>query len=112
MSVVAACGRGTTAKSLVWGNVLQVFPEGCHQPAPGCVGVDVVDRPQFRFVKGVRVPPLSSSGGWGGHGLPVLVRCGASRGGVPWGGAKVSPRYAPRAGLLLLGHVTCGENVW
>ena len=45
--------------------------------------MDGVDRPQFRVVKGVRVPPLWWSGGWGGHGLPVLVQCCASRGGCP-----------------------------
>ena len=105
---VCGCGvrREDRGEEPVWVDVLEVFPEGCHQPARGCVGVDVVDCPQFRFLKEVRVPQLWLSGGWGGHGLPVLVRCGASRGGVPWGGAKLSLRYVPHGGLMLRGHRT------
>ena len=75
--------QGDHCEEPVWFDVLEVFLESCHQPAQGCVGVDVVDCPQFRFVKEVRVPPLWWSGGWQGHGLPVLVRCGASREGPP-----------------------------
>ena len=51
----------------------------------------------------------SGLGGWGGHGLPVPVRRGASRGGVPWGDARVSPGHVPRGALPLLGHrAGCG----
>ena len=74
--------------------------------------MDAVDRPQFRVVKGVRVPPWWWSLAFGGHGLPVQVQCGASRGEGPWGGAKVSLRYVPRGGLLFLGHRTgCGSGL-
>ena len=85
-------------------DVLGVFPEGCNQLARECGGVDAVERPQFRVVKGTRAPPLRWPVGWGGHGLPVLVRCRASRRGLPWGGASVSSRHVPRGGLPLLGH--------
>ena len=43
-------------------------------------------------------------GGGGGHGHPVLVECRVSRGGVPWGGARLSPRHVLRGGLPLPGH--------
>ena len=43
-------------------------------------------------------------GGGGGHGLLVLVRCGAIWGGVPLGSVSVSLRYSPCGGLLLRGH--------
>ena len=42
-----------------------------------------LERPQFRFVEGTRPPLLRRSGGWGGHGHPVLVQCRVSWGGVP-----------------------------
>ena len=72
---VSGCGvrQWDHGKEPVRVDVLEVSPEGCHLPAWGCVGVDVVDCPQFRFVKEVRVPPLWWSAGWRGHGLPVLV---------------------------------------
>ena len=70
--------QGDHGEEPVWVNALEVSPEGCHQPARVCVGVDVVDCPQFLFIKEVRVPLLWRSGGCGGHGLPVLVRCGVS----------------------------------
>ena len=100
---VGGCGvrRGDPGEERVSVNVLEVSPEGCHQPARGCVGVDVVDCLHFLSVKDVGVPPLWVSGGWGGHGLPVLVRCGASSGGVPWGSVRVSLRYAPCGGLFI-----------
>ena len=66
--------------------------------------MDAVERPQFRVVGGTRAPSLRWPGGWGGHGLPVPVRRGASRGGVPWGGARVSPRNGPRGRFPLPGH--------
>ena len=111
---VAGCGarQEDQGEEPVWVDHLEVSLEGCHQPARGCVGVDVVDWPQFLFVKEVRVPLLWWSGGWGGHGLPVLVRCGASWGGVPWGGVRVSLRYAPCGGLLLRGHGTGRGGGW
>ena len=96
--------QGDHGEEPVWVDVMEVSPEGCHQPAAGCVGLDVVDCPQFLSLKDLRVPPLWWSGGLGGHGLPVLVRCGASRGGVPCGGVRMSLRYTLRAGLLLRGH--------
>ena len=75
--------------------------------------MDAVERPQFRVVEGTSAPPLRWPGGCGGHGLPVLVRCGASRGGVPWSGAWVSPRHVPLGGLPLLGHrAGCGGRQW
>ena len=77
MSVDAACGRGTTAKSL-FGLMSWRCPRRCHQPARGSVGVDVVDCPSFLSVKEVRVPPFRWSGRRQGHGLLVPVRCGAS----------------------------------
>ena len=48
--------------------------------------MDVVERPQFRFVEGTRAPLLWRSGGRGGHGHPVLVQCRVSRegGAVRW----------------------------
>ena len=64
-------------------DVKEVFPEGCHQLARGRGSVDAVERPQFRVVEGTRAPLLRRSGGWGGHGHPVLVQRCASRGGVP-----------------------------
>ena len=64
-------------------DVTEVFPEGGHQLARGRGSVDVVERPQFRFVQGTRAPLLWRSGGRGGHGHPVLVQCCVSRGGVP-----------------------------
>ena len=94
-------------------DVLEVFPEGCHYLARGCGGVDFVEPLQFRGVEGTRAPLLQWPGGWGGHCLLVLVRCGASRGGVPPGGARVCPRHVPRGGLLLLGHrAGCGGGQW
>ena len=97
---VGCCGmrQGDHGEEPVRVEVLEVFPEGCHQPAPGCGGVDAVKRPHFRVVKGVRVPPLRWSGGWGGNGLPVPVRCGVSREGVPWGGARLFPGLFPVEG--------------
>ena len=50
--------------------------------------MDVVDRPQFRFVKGVLVPPLWWSGGWG-----ALV-CWSWSGVVPVG--EVCPGVVPK----------------
>ena len=85
-------------------DVLEVFRQGCHYLARGCGGVDAVERPQFRVVEGTGAPPLRWPGGSGGHGLSVLVRCGASQGGLPWGRPRVSPRHVPREGLPLPGH--------
>ena len=67
----------------VWVDVTDVLLEGGHQLARGRGSVDVVERPQFRFVEGTRAPLLWRSGGRGGHGHPVLVQCRGSRGGVP-----------------------------
>ena len=64
-------------------DVTEVFPEGGHQVARGRGSVDVVERPQFRFVEGIRTPLLWRSGGRGGHGHPVLVQCRVPLGGVP-----------------------------
>ena len=64
-------------------DVTEVFPEGGHQLARGRGSVDVVERPQFRFVEGTRALLLWRSGGRGGYGHPVLVQCRVSRGGVP-----------------------------
>ena len=75
--------------------------------------MDAVERPEFRVVEGTRVGLLRWPGGSGGHVLPVLVRCGASQGGVPSSGARVSPRHVPRGGLPLLGHrAGCGGGQW
>ena len=62
---VAGCGvrQGDHGEEPVLVDVLEVSPEGCHQPAWGCVGVDVVDCPQILSVNDVRVPPLWWSGG-------------------------------------------------
>ena len=67
ISVVAACGRGTTAKSLMpVRDVTEVFPEGCHQFSRGCGSVDAVERSQFRVVEGTRAPLLRWPRGSGG----------------------------------------------
>ena len=80
------CGvrRGDHGEEPVRVDVLEVFPEGCHQLARGCGSVEAVERPQFRIVEGTRAPSLRWPGGWGGHGLPVLVRRGARRGALGW----------------------------
>ena len=79
------CGvwQGDHGEEPVRVNVTEVFPEGCHQLARGCGSVDAVERSQFRVVEGTRAPLLRQPGGRGGHGHPVLVQRGASRGGVP-----------------------------
>ena len=77
---VSGCSvrQGYHGEEPVWVEVLEVSPEGCHPPAWGFVGVDVLNCLQFLSVREVCVPSLWCSGGWGGHGLPVPVRCGAS----------------------------------
>ena len=62
---VSCCGvwQGNHGEEPVWVDVLEVFPEGRHQSARGSVDVNAVKRPQFRVVKGVRVPPLCRSRG-------------------------------------------------
>ena len=62
---------------------MEVFPEGGHQLARGRGSVDLVERPQFRFIEGTHSPVAVAVGGAGGHGHPVLVQCRVSRGGVP-----------------------------
>ena len=84
--------EGEHSEEPVWVDVLEVSPEGRHQPA----------RSPLRQVVPVR--PLSWCGVWGWHCLAVLVWRGASWGGVPWGCVRVSFRYAPCGGLLLRGH--------
>ena len=83
---VCGCGvrQGDHCEEPVWVDVLEEGPEGCHQPSRGCVGVDVVDRPQFRFVKGFRLPPFWWSGGWEGAWSPDPgpVWCQSGRGAL------------------------------
>ena len=47
---VGCCGvqQGDHCEEPVRVDVLEVFREGCHQPAGGCGGVDAVERPQRR----------------------------------------------------------------
>ena len=75
------CGvwQGDHGEEPVGVDVTEVFLEGCHQLARGCGSVDAVERSQFRVVEGTRAPLLRRSGGWGGHGHPVLVGRCASR---------------------------------
>ena len=97
---VGCCGvrQRDYGKEPVRVDVLEVFPEGCHQPARGCGGVDVVDRPQFRVVKGVRVPPLWWPGGWGGAWSPGPgpVWCQLGRGAL-WCQGVPQARFSWRA---------------
>ena len=86
-----------------WPRGSEPASEGCHQPARGCVGVDVVDCPQICFVKEVRVPPLWWSGGWGGAWSPGPgpAWCQSGRGALRWCQAVPqvrSPWRAPVAG--------------
>ena len=77
------CGVWQGDKEPVRVDVTEVFREGCHQLARGRGSVDAVERSQFHVVEGTCAPLLRRPGGWGGHGHPVLVQRGASRGGVP-----------------------------
>ena len=102
---VCRCGvrQGDHGEEPVRVDVLEVFPDGCHQPARGCVGVDVLDCPQSRLVKEVRVPPLWWSGRCGGawSAGPGLVWCQPGRGALGWcqGVPQVrTPWRAPVAG--------------
>ena len=71
---VGGCGmrQGDHGKDPVWDDILEVSPEGGHQLAWGCVGVDVVDCLQFLPLKGVGVALLWWSGGWGCVGVDVV----------------------------------------
>ena len=59
--------QGDDGEEPVWVEVQEPSPEGCHQPARGCVGVDVIDCPQFVFFKEVVLLPCG--GLWGGGGM-------------------------------------------
>ena len=93
--------QGDYGEKPVRDDVTEVFPEGGHQLARGRGSVDVVERPQFRFVEGTRAPLLWWSGGRGGHGHPVLVQCRVSRGGC----REVAPGCPP--GTYSVGGSRC-----
>ena len=67
-------------------DVLDVSPEGCDQPARGCVGVDVVDCPQFLSVNEVRVSPLC-----------LVLGCGGGMVSQSWSGVVPAGEGCPGA---------------
>ena len=93
-------------EELVWVDLLEVSPEGCHQPAWGCVGGDVVDCLQFLSVKEVRVPPLWWSSGGGG-----MVFCSWS-GVVPVGEGCPGAVSGCTSGTPAVEGSCCGDIGW